>query len=74
VDVVALLGALAEQGANALLKADGERLLAGERAWTLVVTGGPLGADPVRTDAASVADCLAAVVPALRARGLTVPA
>ena len=33
-DVVAILGALAEQGVTALLKADGERVRARTRPWT----------------------------------------
>ena len=72
-DVVAILGALAEQGVTAVLKADGERMLAHARPWTFVASGEPLGEDFVRIDAASVEDCLAYAVPRLRSLGLTVP-
>ena len=53
-DVVAILGALAEQGVTALLKADGERMRAHARPWTFVAGGEPLGDDFVRIDATSV--------------------
>jgi hypothetical protein len=42
-DVVAILGALAEQGVTSLLKADGERMRAHPRPWTFVASGEPLG-------------------------------
>ena len=72
-DVVVILGALAEQGVTAVLKADGERMLAHSRPWTFLASGEPLGEDFVRIDAASVEDCLAYAVPRLRSLGLTVP-
>ena len=72
-DVVVILGALAEQGVTAVLKADGERMLAHSRPWTFVASGEPLGEGVVRIDAASVEDCLAYAVPRLRSLGLTVP-
>jgi hypothetical protein len=73
VNVVAILGALAEQGVTAILKADGERMLERGHAWTFVASGGPLGDKLVRIDAASVEECLAPVAARLRVMGLAVP-
>ncbi|MEV5510123.1 hypothetical protein [Streptomyces orinoci] len=73
-DVVAIMEALAEQGVTVLFKADAERMAERRKPWTLVVTGAPLRDDIlVRTDAASVEQCLKACLPRLREMGLSVP-
>ncbi|MGC0208385.1 hypothetical protein [Streptomyces levis] len=72
-DIVSILETLAEQGVTALVKADGERMLERSRPWTFVASGEPLGGQVVRVDAVSVEACLAAVVPRLRALGVSVP-
>ncbi|AWS43656.1 hypothetical protein [Streptosporangium sp. 'caverna'] len=65
-DIVMILGALAEQGVMAILKADGERMLKGARPWTFVASGGPLSEHPVRIDEDSVERCLEHALPRLR--------
>ncbi|MFD4693205.1 hypothetical protein [Streptomyces sp. NPDC058463] len=73
-DIVAIMQALTEQGVTVLFKADAERMAEGRKPWTLVATGAPLRQDVlVRTDAASVEQCLAACLPRLRELGLSVP-
>jgi hypothetical protein len=73
VDVVEVLGWLAERGVTALLKADGERMSEGVRPWTFVASGGVLAEAPVHIDAASPADCLRRAVPMLVGHGLDLP-
>ncbi|MDK9500168.1 hypothetical protein QEZ40_005795 [Streptomyces katrae] len=73
-DVVAIMEALAEQGVTVLFKADAERMAEGRGPWTFVASGAPLREDVfVRTDAASVEQCLAACLPRLREVGLSFP-
>lgn len=74
VDIVLILGMLAEQGVTAILKADGERMREGARPWTFVASGGPLSGRPIRIDDDSVDRCLEQALPHLRAMGLAVPA
>ncbi|MFD4247580.1 hypothetical protein ACFWP3_39250 [Streptomyces sp. NPDC058525] len=46
----------------------------GVRPWTFVASGAPFHEDLlVRTDAASVEDCLEICLPQLRDRGLVIP-
>ncbi|MFF8696729.1 hypothetical protein ACF08W_31390 [Streptomyces sp. NPDC015144] len=74
-DVVAIMEALAEQGVTVLLKSDAERTAERGKPWTFVATGAPLREDVlVRTDAASMEQCLAACLPRLRELGLSFPA
>ncbi|MFJ6637061.1 hypothetical protein ACIQMR_37960 [Streptomyces sp. NPDC091376] len=74
VDVVRVMEALAEQGVTVLFKADAERMRDGVRPWTFVANAGPFHEDLlVRTDAASVEDCLKTCLPQLRDRGLVIP-
>ncbi|MER7023818.1 MULTISPECIES: hypothetical protein [Streptomyces] len=73
-DVIAVMEALAGQGITVLVKADAERMAQGRAAWTVVATGAPLHEDVlVRTDGASVEQCLALCLPRLRERGFTLP-
>jgi hypothetical protein len=52
-----ILERLGEQGVNAMIKVDAERMLAGESAWTFVASGGPLE-QALHADAATVQQCL----------------
>lgn len=74
VDIVAIVEALAEQGVTVLLKADAERMAERGKPWTIVASGAPLREDVfVRTEAASVEQCLAACLPRLRELGFSFP-
>ncbi|NGO73652.1 hypothetical protein [Streptomyces boncukensis] len=69
-DIEKLMLELAETGASALVKCDGERLQQGGDAWTFVVTGGPLKEEgPVRRDDISLESSLENGLLALRDRG-----
>ncbi|MFJ3860431.1 hypothetical protein ACIPRL_29905 [Streptomyces sp. NPDC090085] len=73
-DVVAIMEALAEQGITVLFKADAERMAEMRKPWTFVASGAPLRDDIlVRTDGASVEQCLKACLPRLRELGFTLP-
>ena len=72
-DVVGVLGWLAEHGMTALLKADGERVSDGVRPWTFVASGGLLAEAPVRIDAASPEDCLRRAVALLARHRIDLP-
>ncbi|MFB6776207.1 hypothetical protein ACFCX0_01990 [Streptomyces sp. NPDC056352] len=69
-DVVELMGWLAERGCSVVFKADGERSR-GQR-WMVIVTGGPLGAESFfRADLASADACLEATLAHLESRGFS---
>ncbi|MFE6070071.1 hypothetical protein [Streptomyces sp. NPDC056525] len=73
-NIVAIMEALAEQGITVLSKADAERMAERRKPWTFVASGAPLRDDIlVRTDAASVEQCLQACLPRLRELGFTFP-
>lgn len=73
-DIVAIMEALAEQDITVLFKADAERMAERWKPWTFVASGAPLRDDIlVRTDAASVEQCLEACLPRLRELGFTFP-
>ncbi|MFI1185157.1 hypothetical protein [Streptomyces californicus] len=72
-DVVAIMEALAEQGITVLFKADAERMAERRKPWTFVASGAPLRDVLVRTDAASVEQCLEVCLPRLRELGFTFP-
>ncbi|MER6319819.1 hypothetical protein ABT237_39645 [Streptomyces sp. NPDC001581] len=73
-DILAIMEALAEQDITVLLKADAERMTERRKPWTFVASGAPLRDDIlVRTDAASVEQCLEACLPRLRKLGFTFP-
>ncbi|MET7337863.1 hypothetical protein [Nonomuraea sp. NPDC005650] len=63
---------LAEQGINAMLRVDAERLAEGRHSWTFAASGGPLEAG-MRADGASAALCLSTAVARLRELGVVVP-
>ena len=74
VDVVAVMEALAGQGVTVLVKVDAERMAERRKPWTFVASGAPLREDVlVRTDAASMEQCLAACLPRLRELGFSFP-
>ncbi|MEU6210898.1 hypothetical protein ABZ891_13430 [Streptomyces sp. NPDC047023] len=73
-DVVAIMEALAEQGITVLFKADAERMAERRKPWTFVASGAPLRDDVlVRTDGATVEQCLKVCLPRLRELGFTFP-
>ncbi|MFE4306617.1 hypothetical protein ACFQ9H_33445 [Streptomyces sp. NPDC056517] len=73
-NIVAIMEALAEQGITVLFKADAERMAERRKPWTFVASGAPLRDDIlVRTDTASVEQCLQACLPRLRELGFTFP-
>ncbi|MFJ3720874.1 hypothetical protein [Streptomyces sp. NPDC090057] len=63
---------LGEQGVDAMIRVDAERLREGRPAWTFAAGGGPL-ATGLRADGASVAQCMGAALLRLREAGLAVP-
>ncbi|MGW1889861.1 hypothetical protein ACWCP6_06270 [Streptomyces sp. NPDC002004] len=71
-DVLELMEWLAEQGVTTVFKADGERTLERRKAWTVIVSGGPLGEDSFfRTDLASADACLDSLLAHLENKGLS---
>ena len=69
-DIESLMRRLAEAGTTVILKADHERFSQGADYWTLVVSGGSLGAQGlVRAEEASLTDCLRAGLTRLRDSG-----
>jgi hypothetical protein len=70
VDVVELMGWLAERGCSVVFKADGERSR-GHR-WMVIVSGGVLGAESfLRSDEASADACLEATLAHLESMGIS---
>lgn len=74
IDDVALLVLqwLAEQGLNAMLRVDAERLAEGRPAWTFAASGGLLRTG-MRADGPSAAACLSLAVGRLHELGVDVP-
>jgi hypothetical protein len=71
-EALLILEWLAEQGVNALLRVDAERLAEGRPAWTFAASGGPLS-QGMRADGSSVDECLTRALASLRETGLVVP-
>ncbi|MFI7114575.1 hypothetical protein ACIBK9_50275 [Nonomuraea sp. NPDC050227] len=63
---------LGEQGVNAMLRVDAERLAEGRSSWTFAASGGPLEVG-MRADGASPALCLSLAVAKLRELDVVVP-
>ncbi|MEU6745128.1 hypothetical protein ABZ914_02755 [Spirillospora sp. NPDC046719] len=63
---------LAEQGVNALLRVDAERLAEGRPAWTFAASGGPLP-HGLRADGSTADQCLSRALTELHTAGITVP-
>ncbi|GAA3427395.1 hypothetical protein ACWDUI_07685 [Streptosporangium sandarakinum] len=63
---------LGEQGINAMLRVDAERLAEGRPFWTFAASGGPLEIG-MRADGASAALCLSSAVARLRELGVVMP-
>jgi len=70
--VLLILEWLGEQGVNAMLRVDAERLAEGRPAWTFAASGGPLTTG-MRADGASAERCLSLAVARLRELGVDVP-
>ncbi|MEU4675254.1 hypothetical protein AB0F91_46805 [Amycolatopsis sp. NPDC023774] len=67
-----ILDWLAEQGVNAMLRVDAERLTEGRPSWTFVASGGLLSTG-MRADGSSAEVCLSLAVARLRELGVDVP-
>lgn len=67
-----ILGWLGEQGVNALIRVDAERLRENRPPWTFAANGGPLE-QGLRADAATARQCMSAALSKLREAGLEVP-
>ncbi|MFE6489687.1 hypothetical protein ACFVGN_43085, partial [Streptomyces sp. NPDC057757] len=63
---------LGEQGVDAMIRIDAERVRAGEPPWTFAAGGGPL-AQGIRADGASARECLNRGLIRLRDAGLPAP-
>ncbi|MEV0027304.1 hypothetical protein AB0H45_34980 [Streptomyces atroolivaceus] len=63
---------LGEQGVNAMIRADAERVADNAPAWTFAASGGPLE-HGMRTDGSTVQQCMSAALARLREAGLSVP-
>lgn len=63
---------LAEQGVNAMIRVDPERLAEGRPAWTFAASGGPLP-HGIRADGADADQCLSRALAELSATGINVP-
>ncbi|WP_329303480.1 hypothetical protein OG410_38990 [Streptomyces sp. NBC_00659] len=63
---------LGEQGVNALIRVDAERVADNVPAWTFAASGGPLE-QGMRADGRTVRQCMSAALSQLREAGLPVP-
>ncbi|MFE2011326.1 hypothetical protein [Streptomyces sp. NPDC059491] len=63
---------LGEQGVNAMIRVDAERVADNAPSWTFAASGGPLE-HGVRTDGNTVQQCMSAALGRLREAGLSVP-
>ena len=70
--VLPILEWLAEQGINALIRVDPERLAESQPAWTFAASGGPLSTG-LRADGRSADECLSEAMVSLREAGVVVP-
>ncbi|GAA2716666.1 MULTISPECIES: hypothetical protein [Streptomyces] len=64
---------LGEQGIDAMLRIDAERMREGLPAWTFVAGGGGPLPEGLRADGASVAECMGKALCRLREAGTDVP-
>lgn len=69
---LSILEWLGEQGVDAMIRVDAERLRDGQPAWTFAASGGPLQGG-MRADGKSVAECMGRALLRLREAGLAVP-
>ncbi|HET9172080.1 MAG TPA: hypothetical protein VFN97_21800 [Actinospica sp.] len=63
---------LGDQGINAMIRIDAERLRENRPPWTFAANGGPL-AQGLRADGATARTCMAQAVARLREAGVQVP-
>lgn len=63
---------LGEQGVNAMIRMDAERLADNAPAWTFAAGGGPL-TQGMRADGRTVQQCMSVALARLRDSGLSVP-
>ncbi|KOU62494.1 hypothetical protein ADK90_20070 [Streptomyces sp. XY413] len=67
-----ILAWLGEQGVNAMIRMDAERLADNAPAWTFAASGGPL-THGMRADGRTVQQCMSVALARLRGSGLSVP-
>jgi hypothetical protein len=70
--VLLILEWLGEQGVDAMIRVDAERLRDRKPAWTFVAGHGPL-THPLRVDGATAQECLSLALGHLRELGVEVP-
>ncbi|GGZ29861.1 hypothetical protein ABZX75_25880 [Streptomyces sp. NPDC003038] len=63
---------LGEQGVNAMIRVDAERVADNAPAWTFAASGGPLE-HGMRADGRTVQQCMSTALSQLREAGLSVP-
>jgi len=63
-----ILDHLGQLGLTCIVKIDGERSVAGERPWTVLVSGGPLQSDYVRREGNDLQSCFGNVLAELERR------
>ena len=63
---------LGEQGVDAMIRVDADRMRAGQPPWTFAASGGPLH-NGLRADGASAGECLGRALNRLREVGIPVP-
>ncbi|MFJ3966125.1 hypothetical protein [Streptomyces sp. NPDC090036] len=63
---------LGEQGVNAMIRVDAERVADNAPTWTFAASGGPLE-HGVRADGRTAQQCMSAALSKLREAGLSVP-
>ncbi|WP_380281526.1 hypothetical protein [Kitasatospora purpeofusca] len=63
---------LGEQGVNAMIRVDAERVRDRRPPWTFAASGGPLS-QPFRADGASAEQCMGRALIQLRDAGVIVP-
>nr|WSX47667.1 hypothetical protein OG409_00970 [Streptomyces sp. NBC_00974] len=63
---------LGEQGVNAMIRVDAERVADNAPTWTFAASGGPLE-HGIRADGRTAQQCMSAALSKLREAGLSVP-
>lgn len=71
-DMLELMGWLAERGVTTVFKLDGDRMVEHRKAWMVIVSGGPLGEDSFfRADQATADACLDSLLAHLERKGMS---
>lgn len=71
-DMLELMGWLAERGVTTVFKVDGDRMIEHRHAWMVIVSGGPLGEDSfLRADLGTANACMDSLLAHLESKGLS---